>query len=77
MVGGFGERIGIVSCILGRLLYDDSFLGETINIALYSCHMPMYFIISGYVLKNDDKPFLSYVKYEVRSLIVPVLIFVL
>jgi acyltransferase len=42
---------------------------------IYSFHMPLFFILCGYVSRNKDSDFSSFFKYHLTSRIVPVVFF--
>lgn len=49
----------ILSVILGHsimLVNANDVLQKVILILIYTCHMPMFFVLSGYVLKVEDNP---------------------
>ena len=58
------KGIGIIAVILGHL-YVHKF-----SIALYAFHLPLFFFLGGYTLKTD-RPFGTFLKKRVLSLLVP------
>lgn len=51
------KGIGVILVILGHLLYNSRFVG--FNHYIYAFHMPLFFIISGYLQRPEPKePFL-------------------
>lgn len=48
-----------------------------LRIAIYSFHMPMYFILSGWVLKPKDQKFFAFVKEKFFRLLLPAIIYLL
>ena len=56
------KAIGLFLVFWGHILYGGSSIGSVINRAIYSFHMPMYFILSGYVLRPESKPFNEYIR---------------
>lgn len=68
------KSIGLFLVFWGHILYEGSDLAATLNKAIYSFHMPMYFLLSGYVLKSDTKTFLQFVKDKVFRILIPALV---
>lgn len=68
------KTLGIFLVFWGHVLYSGSEVASIINRAIYSFHMPMYFILSGYVLKPDSKSFKEYLKNKVKRILLPALI---
>ncbi len=58
----------------GHISNGGSEIADIINRAIYSFHMPMYFMLSGYVLKSDSKPFKEYFKSKFKRILLPTLI---
>lgn len=58
----------------GHILYSGSSVGSVINRAIYSFHMPMYFILSGYVLKPESKPFNEYIRNKSKRILHPTIL---
>ena len=53
------KGILIISVILGHSIMSvnaNDILQKIILILIYTCHMPMFFVLSGYVLKVEDNP---------------------
>lgn len=69
------KGLGVILVFWGHLLYGGSAIGGMINRAIYSFHMPMFFILSGYVLKDDNCPVLSFVKAKFKRILLPALFF--
>lgn len=67
------KGIGVILVILGHLIYHQDSLTPMAK-AIYSFHMPMFFILSGYVLNEVDFSFFYYVKKKFLRLVVPVLL---
>lgn len=68
------KAVGLFLVFWGHLLYEGSNVGEAINRAIYSFHMPMYFILSGYVMKNDSLSYIDYCKNKFKRILLPALI---
>lgn len=49
-------------------------MANVINRAIYSFHMPMYFILSGYVLKSDSYSLSEYCKRKCKRILLPAII---
>ncbi len=62
------KGLGMLLVMLGHLLPETSYLRSVI----YSFHMPLFFILSGFVLKHDDKnrSLVELIKSEKRMIIV-------
>lgn len=64
------KGIGVILVVLGHLMYDSN-----LHISLqffYSFHMPLFFIISGYLQKDIRKGF---VKKRAQRLLIPFFVF--
>lgn len=68
------KSLGLFLVFWGHTLYSGSEAASLINRTIYSFHMPMYFILSGYVLKPDSKPFIEYFKNKFNRIFLPALI---
>ncbi len=42
---------------------------------VYSFHMPLFFIISGFLVKDSSKPVLKFIKKKFRQLLIPYFLF--
>ena len=49
-------------------------MGCVINKAIYSFHMPMYFILSGYILKPESSSLYEYVRKKAKRVLLPALL---
>lgn len=67
------KSIGVIFVILGHLVFHNESM-VPIAKAIYSFHMPMFFILSGYVNKPYGCSFYRYAKVKFFRLIVPILI---
>lgn len=65
------KGIGIVLVILGHLLYGSNM--AIVNKTIYSFHMPLFFILSGYVQKKWVSK--GYIKKKAEKLLMPYLAF--
>lgn len=63
------KGIGVILVILGHLLYQSNC--PMLNQAIYSFHMPMFFILSGYVWKRSNVSILTFIKKKLLRLTVP------
>lgn len=66
------KGIGCILVILGHLLYKSSY--PIINTAIYSFHMPMFFMLSGYVWKNTGTSICRFGKDKFFRIIIPCVI---
>ena len=66
--------LGLFLVFWGHLLYGGSPVADVINRAIYSFHMPMYFILSGYVLKPEQTSFCSYFNNKFKRVLLPALL---
>lgn len=64
------KGIGIILVILGH-----SDLPRIVIDMLYSFHMPLFFVISGYLYKNEDLKIVECIKKKSKSLIYPYIAF--
>ena len=67
------KGIGVVLVVLGHLIYHHMAL-TPIAKAIYSFHMPMFFIMSGYVMKKDELSLFRYINRKLFRLIVPTIL---
>lgn len=65
------KGIGIILVIIGHLLYDSRF--PNINKYIYSFHMPLFFVLSGFVQKNEIKE--DYIKKRTDRLLLPFVLY--
>lgn len=68
------KAFGLLLVFWGHLLYGGSHYSEVINKIIYSFHMPMYFILSGYVCKSDTKTLMEYIKGKFKRILLPAII---
>jgi acyltransferase len=62
------KGIGILMVILGHM----SELPNSIRIYIYSCHMPLFFFISGYLFNsNKNREFIPFLRKKTFSLLLP------
>ena len=69
------KGLGMVLVIYGHLLLSEG-LWVAINRAIYSFHMPMYFVLSGYVVHPRRTTFGSFVKGQAYKLLIPAAVFI-
>lgn len=68
------KAVGLFLVFWGHALYGGSDVAKVINRAIYSFHMPMYFILSGYVLRPESKSFQEFVCKKCKRLLLPTLV---
>ena len=68
------KSFGLFLVFWGHTLYGGSQVADVINRAIYSFHMPMFFILSGYVTKPDSNTFWQYVRKKFNRIVLPALI---
>ncbi len=68
------KALGLFFVFWGHLLYNGSPIGSVINRAIYSFHMPMYFILTGYVLNTNNKSFKNYIIQKFKRVLLPAII---
>lgn len=69
------KGLGLILVIYGHLLYSGTW--SYVNRAIYSFHMPMYFILSGYVAHERRMDRVPYYKRKSYELLLPAIIFIL
>lgn len=67
------KGLGMLLVVLGHLWYKCSF--SIVNQIIYTFHMPMFFILSGFIFKKGDLKFGSFVATKSKRLLLPTLIF--
>ena len=71
----FAKSFGVFLVFWGHtLLYGGGQFGNDVNKIIYSFHMPMFFILSGYVAKPESTPFRQFVKKRFARVLLPALI---
>lgn len=68
------KGIGLILVIFGHLLYSGTW--TNVHRAIYSFHMPMYFVLSGFIAHPRKTTFDSYVKQKSQELLLPSVIFI-
>ena len=68
------KALGLFLVFLGHTLYGGSHIANVLNRAIYSFHMPMFFILSGYVTKPDSTTFKDYIKKKFKRLLLPAIL---
>ena len=63
--------MGIALMVLGH----NSLANQQVTDFIYSFHMPLFFILSGYFASRKDVPFHVYLKKNLRGLLIPYLTF--
>lgn len=70
------KGIGVIMVIIGHLWYSSNI--PIINTIIYSFHVPMFFILSGYVYKhNDNQTNIEFIKKKAIRLLFPSFLFIL
>ncbi len=69
------KGLGLALTILGHLLYSGTW--STLNKFIYAFHMPMYFILSGFVVHTRREDTGHLLKRRAYQLLLPSLIFIL
>lgn len=67
------KALGIFLVFWGHLLSGGSPIAIVIKKVIYSFHMPMYFILSGYVFKNNTSSFGAYIDSKIKRILLPAL----
>lgn len=68
------KAVGLYLVFWGHLLYGGSAVASVINRVIYSFHMPMFFILSGFVFKNDSLTFNEFFKTKFFRILLPAVI---
>lgn len=69
------KALGLILVFWGHLLYNGTL--EGVNQAIYSFHMPMYFILSGIVMRGNNLCFIENLKKRFKRLLKPSLAFII
>lgn len=67
------KSLGIVLVFWGHILYGGSSAAAIINQLIYSFHMPMYFILSGIVAKDNNMKLCEFAIYKYNRVLKPAL----
>lgn len=67
------KGLGVLLVVIGHLWYECIF--PVINQIIYSFHMPMFFILSGFVFKKGSSNFISFVLAKSKRLLLPTFVF--
>ena len=67
------KGIGVILIVIGHLLYDSSH--ELLIKLIYSFHVPLFFIVSGFVYCINDVSKKQFVIKKLRRLIIPFICF--
>lgn len=69
------KAIGVILVITGHLLYRTHY--GLINQLIYSFHMPMFFVLSGYVFEiHEEENMITFVRKKAKRLLLPAFIFI-
>lgn len=63
------KGLGVILVLLGHMLYITTF--DTLNQVIYSFHVPMYFALSGMLLKSSSKGFWQYTWEKALRILIP------
>lgn len=70
------KGLGVYLVIIGHLWYYSNL--PVINKGIYSFHMPLFFMIAGFVIRSSDRePITEYIKKQATRILVPAIIFVI
>lgn len=69
------KGLGLFLVVFGHLLTIGTW--QNLKIAIYSFHMPMYFILAGWLLKPKDQKFLAFLKDKFFRILLPAIIYLL
>lgn len=69
------KGIGVFLVVLGHLWYRSPH--EIINQMIYSFHMPMFFVLSGFLFDINNKTKSEFIKRKAFNLLVPATLFVI
>lgn len=64
------KGIGIVLMVLGHMHFDDQYFGRIV----YAFHMPLFFLVSGFLYKKPNNLF-NYLKRKAKRILVPYAVF--
>lgn len=64
------KSIGIILMVMGHIGFGAKF-----DYWIHAFHMPMFFIISGFLYNTKDISFVDYLKKKIKSLLLPYIIF--
>ena len=67
------KGLGVLLVVLGHLWYECSF--PIVNQIIYSFHMPMFFILSGFIFKKGTSKFGSFIVTKSKRLLLPTVVF--
>lgn len=69
------KALGLILVFWGHLLYYGTL--EGVNQAIYSFHMPMYFILSGIVMRGNKLSFIENLRKRFNRLLKPSMAFII
>ena len=64
------KGLGIVLMIMGHIDYGDQF-----DTFIHSFHMPLFFLVSGFFMKESTVAFHVFLKSKIKALIIPYVLF--
>lgn len=64
------KGFGILLMIIGHVHFSDA-----INHYIYSFHMPLFFIVSGYLYKSSSLSLTKYILKQIKNLLIPYVFF--
>ncbi len=72
------KAIGIILVIVGHGIQEYNLNMEFLKVVIYSMHMPLFFIISGYLFKdNGEKNLKDTIKKKLKKMMIPYVCFAL
>ncbi len=69
------KGLGVLLVFIGHFWYKCSF--PIVNQIIYSFHMPMFFVLSGFIFKKSNLKFELFVVSKIKRLLLPTFIFFL
>lgn len=69
------KGLGLFLVVFGHLLAIGTW--KNLKNAIYSFHMPMYFILAGWLIKPKDQKFLVFLKEKFFRLLLPTIVYLL
>ena len=70
------KGLGVFLVFLGHLWYQSNF--PILNQMIYSFHIPMFFILSGYVIKRkQEETFKTFISKKFMRLLLPTIIYII
>ena len=64
------RSFGIILMVMGHVGF-----GEKFDLFIHAFHMPMFFFVSGFLFRNNSRPFFVCLKKKAKSLLLPYIVF--